>query len=278
MKWTIVSKGDLSALRTEVESLKKQRLEADIASDVRFRGMQNLFACERKLLEEKLEDWRVGVTAQCDRERTHVDNTIANLQNQVRLAQEAMNRQMRSAGDQLEQQLGVLLVSLKQETNDLHDQMDKERAIFNQNVLDWRTAAKSQFDREAIAATMHFASWKQALETDLEALHRQVDREVSKIQAQMQIELKATSDRAKLEQEALKTRLLGSLKAITPIDNLKDGCAHEWPEDWILSDDAKHESQQCILCDLWRIRFSAMWCQHHDQDRGELRYSVVKSL
>jgi ElaB/YqjD/DUF883 family membrane-anchored ribosome-binding protein len=150
-----------------------------------------------------------------------------------------------------------------------------ERELLEEHLDVWRRDVQAITDRESVNCVMQFESLKVALLQELSCLRDRVQRELEELHEKAQLTFQKTTERAVKEQNALKSRLLGSLKALTPAKNLNNGCAHEWPEEWISSADLKHEYQQCRLCDLWRIRFSALWCQHHKQDAEERWYSVI---
>jgi len=195
MRWSIVSNRDLAALRAEVAAVKRQRDEADLAADVRFQMMQNLFKLERELLEEHLDVWRRDVQAITD--------------------------------------------------------------------------------RESVNCVMQFESLKVALLQELSCLRDRVQRELEELHEKAQLTFQKTTERAVKEQNALKSRLLGSLKALTPAKDLNNGCAHEWPADWQTSPDLKYDSQPCVLCEQWRFRFSAFWTQHHPADQMSMWYGIT---
>ena len=150
-----------------------------------------------------------------------------------------------------------------------------ERELLEQHLDVWRRDVQAITDREAVNATLQFESLKVALLQELSCLRDRVQRELEELHEKAQLTFQKTTERAVKEQNALKSRLLGSLKALTPAKDLNNGCAHEWPADWQTSPDLKYDSQPCVLCEQWRFRLSAFWTMHHPADQMSMWYGIT---
>lgn len=151
-----------------------------------------------------------------------------------------------------------------------------ERELLQEYSKAQREDVEAKGWRANVETLRQFDALKLSLLQELQSLRTQVKEEIRQLRLQAQYAVRETTQRAKIEQDALKTRLLGSLRAIEPAVSLTSVCAHEWPVDWTLSPESKYESQQCFLCDLWRFRFSEFWTQHHEQDKISLWYGTAQ--